>query len=110
MSKATVNRLPSADTEMQAELARLRAENAALKAKAEKKRTLTLKVSEARPADPKAGRKATKGGGVSLYGIRRFPLTFYREEWERILAIGDDILAFIKENEDKLTSKDDVEE
>ena len=72
--------------ELKAELARLKAENEALKAK--EKRGTYLKVSEK--------------GGVSLYGMRRFPITFYREEWERILGMADEILAFIGENESKL--------
>ena len=59
--------------EMQAELERLRAENEALKTQA--KRETRLKVSEK--------------GGVSLYGIRRFPVTFYREEWDTILGMAD---------------------
>jgi hypothetical protein len=37
-------------------------------------------------------------GGVSLYGLRRFPVTFYADEWERILGMSDEIRAFIGEN------------
>ena len=44
-------------------------------------------------------------GGVSLYGIRRFPVTFYQEEWDKILAMADEIRAFIAENESQLTKK-----
>src|SRR5260370_28969054 len=58
------------ESEMQAELERLRAENAQLKSK--EKGGLTLKVSE-------------KGGG-SLYGMGRFPVTPYKEQWLRILS------------------------
>jgi hypothetical protein len=58
------------ESEMQAELERLRAENAQLKSK--DKGGLTLKVSEK--------------GGVSLYGMGRFPVTLYKEQWLRILA------------------------
>jgi hypothetical protein len=72
--------------EMQAELERLRAENEALKTQA--KRETRLKVSEK--------------GGVSLYGIRRFPVTFYREEWDTILGMADEIRNFIRENDSSL--------
>ena len=75
--------------DLKAELERLRAENAALKAK--EKRGTYLRVSEK--------------GGVSLYGMRRFPITFYREEWERILAMADEIQGFIRENEAALKRK-----
>ena len=68
------------DEELRRELERLRAENEALKNQG--RRGLRLKVSEK--------------GGVSLYGIRRFPVTFYKEEWERILGMEQEIRAFIQ--------------
>ena len=74
-----------------AEVARLRAENEALRARAPQPRSMTLKVSEK--------------GAVSLYGMRRFPVTFYRQEWERILAHADQIKAFINEHSSSLTVK-----
>ena len=77
------------DDEMRAELERLRAENAALKESKEK--ALRLKVSEK--------------GGVSLYGIRRFPITFYADEWDTVLGMSDEIRAFIRENESSLKRK-----
>ncbi len=80
--------MPSED-EMRAELERLRAENEALKSKAG--RGLSLRVSEK--------------GGVSLYGLRRFPVTFYADEWEKILGMADEIRRFAKENEGKLKRK-----
>ncbi len=73
----------------QSELERLRAENAALRAKGE--RSTRLQVSAK--------------GGVSLYGLRRFPITLYMEEWERILGMADQIRAFIRENEAQLKRK-----
>jgi hypothetical protein len=78
------------ESEMKAELERLRAENATLK----KKDTvgLSLKVSEK--------------GAVSLYGMGRFPVTLYKEQWLRILASADVIEAFIAENDSKLKSKE----
>src|ERR1700751_964207 len=78
------------ESEMQAELERLRAENAQLKSK--DKGGLTLKVSEK--------------GGVSLYGMGRFPVTLYKEQWLRILASAPEIEAFIRENESKLKTKE----
>jgi hypothetical protein len=78
------------DTEMQAELERLRAENAELKNKF--KGGISLKVSEK--------------GAVSLYGMGRFPVTLYKEQWLRILASASQIEAFISENEGKLKTKE----
>jgi hypothetical protein len=78
------------DREMQAELERLRAENAQLKNK--DKGGITLKVSEK--------------GGVSLYGMGRFPVTLYKEQWLRILGNAPEIEAFIRDNESRLKSKE----
>lgn len=79
-----------ADDNVQEELERLRAENAALKARSD--RTVRLQVSAK--------------GGVSLYGLRRFPVTFYMEEWNRILDMADDIRGFIREHESELKKKE----
>ena len=49
--------------------------------------------------------KVSEKGGVSLYGIRRFPVTFYVEEWERILAMAEEIRAFIAEHRGELKRK-----
>jgi len=78
------------DQEMQAELERLRAENAQLKNK--DKGGVTLKVSEK--------------GAVSLYGMGRFPVTLYKEQWLRILGNASEIQAFIRDNEARLKSKE----
>jgi hypothetical protein len=78
------------DLEMQAELERLRAENAQLKNK--DKVGITLKVSEK--------------GAVSLYGMGRFPVTLYKEQWLRILGYASEIEAFIRDNESRLKSKE----
>jgi ABC-type enterochelin transport system substrate-binding protein len=78
------------EAEMQAELERLRAENAQLKNK--DKGGLTLKVSEK--------------GAVSLYGMGRFPVTLYKEQWLRVLASAPEIEAFIHENESRLKTKE----
>ena len=78
------------DEDVQAELARLRAENAALKNRTQ--RSVSLKVSEK--------------GGVSVYGLGRFPVTLYKEQWSRLLDMADDIRGFIRENEAKLKTKE----
>lgn len=79
----------SDEDDLRAELARVKAENEALKAK--EKRGIRLQVSQK--------------GAVSLYGIRRFPLTFYADEWETVLELGDQIRAFIAEHEAELKRK-----
>ena len=75
-----------------AELERLRAENARLKNTAS--RGLSIKVSEK--------------GGVSVYGLGRFPVTLYKEQWTKLLDLADDIRAFIRDNEQSLKVKDQV--
>jgi hypothetical protein len=78
------------DENMKAELERLREENAALK-----KGTasgLRLKVSEK--------------GALSVYGMGRFPVTLYKEQWLKLLNIADDIRAFIAANDSQLKAKD----
>jgi hypothetical protein len=77
------------DEELRAEVERLRAENDALKTK--RSRETRLQVSQK--------------GAVSLYGIRRFPITFYADEWDTVLEMGDQIRAFIRENEGELKRK-----
>ena len=86
----TVWPMPS-DEDLKAELDRLRAENERLKSR--DKRTTSLKISEK--------------GGVSLYGLGRFPVTLYKEQWAKVLDMADEIRAFIKENEEKLKTKSD---
>ena len=78
------------ELDMHAELERLRAENAQLKVK--EKGGLTLMVSEK--------------GGLSLYGMGRFPVTLYKEQWLRILASAPEIEAFIRENDSRLKTKE----
>ncbi len=77
------------DEDAQAELERLRAENTALRAKNRQETRLQVSAK----------------GGVSLYGLRRFPITFYMEEWDRILGMADEIRSFIRENEAQLKKK-----
>jgi hypothetical protein len=77
--------------DMKAELERLRAENASLK-KAPSRGTLSLKVSEK--------------GGLSLYGMGRFPVTLYKEQWIKLLGYSDEIKKFIEENDSRLKTKE----
>jgi hypothetical protein len=46
-------------------------------------------------------------GGVCVYGIGRFPVTLYREQWERLLGEADNIRAFIAANASVLKAKGD---
>ena len=78
--------------QMKDELERLRAENAALKQKKGTPGTLSMKVSEK--------------GALSIYGMGRFPVTLYKEQWLKLLAITEDIKKFIGENEDRLKTKE----
>lgn len=80
-----------APQDLQAELERLRAENEALKAKATGQRSVYLKVSDK--------------GAVSLYGLGRFPVTLYVEQWETVLGMAEEIRDFLKENASKLKRK-----
>jgi hypothetical protein len=45
-------------------------------------------------------------GGVSVYGLGRYPVTLYKEQWKKLLEMADDIRAFIRDNEKDLKSKD----
>jgi len=50
--------------------------------------------------------KVSEKGGVSVYGLGRFPVTLYMEQWTKLLDLADDIRSFIKENEGKLKKKE----
>jgi hypothetical protein len=77
------------EDDLKAEMARLKEENERLKAR--QTRAVSLKVSEK--------------GGVSVYGLGRFPVTLYKEQWMKLLDMADDIRAFLKENDSRLKSK-----
>ncbi len=77
------------EEELKAELERLRAENAALKSRTSG--NVSLKVSEK--------------GGVSVYGLGRFPVTLYKEQWSKLLDMADEIRAFMRANDSKLKAK-----
>jgi hypothetical protein len=78
------------EDDLKAELERLRNENAALKQGAAA--GVTMKVSEK--------------GALSIYGMGRFPVTLYKEQWLKLLAMSDDIRAFIVANEGQLKKKE----
>ena len=77
------------DEELKAELERLRSENATLKKGATA--GIRMKVSEK--------------GAVSIYGMGRFPVTLYKEQWLKLLDMSDEIRAFIAANEAKLKAR-----
>jgi hypothetical protein len=81
--------MPTED-ELKAELEKLKAENAALKARGAK--GVSMKVSEK--------------GGLSVYGLGRFPVTLYQEQWLKLLDMADDIRSFIREHEGQLKKKE----
>jgi hypothetical protein len=83
--------MSSNDTDdLRDELERLRAENERLKKGASK--GTSLRVSEK--------------GGVSVYGLGRFPVTLYKEQWKKLLDMADEIRNFIKDNDSQLKSKE----
>ena len=81
--------MSESDDSLRSEVERLRVENESLKRRSE--RGLSLKV----------GQK----GGLSVYGLGRFPVTLYKEQWLRLLDLADDIRAFIREHEAELKTK-----
>ncbi len=84
-------------TTLEQRLAFLEKRNAELEAKAKeaaKPRTLSLKVGQS--------------GGASLYGMGRFPVTLYKEQWRKLLAHKDQIEAFLTENDSMLKAKGDA--
>ena len=74
-------------------LARLEAENKALREQIEQRKTgqLRLKISEK--------------GGLSVYGLGRFPVTLYKEQWTRLLDYGEEIRKFLQANDQQLKAK-----
>ena len=81
-----------AEETVEQKLARLEAENRALKEQVQRKPgQLSLKVSEK--------------GGLSIYGLGRFPVTLYKEQWVRLLDYADEIKAFLKANDQQLKAK-----
>jgi hypothetical protein len=75
---------------LKAELEQVRKENAARRK--EFASGIRLKVSEK--------------GAVSVYGLRRSPVTLYKEQWLKLLDRSSDIRAFIAANKGQLKGKD----
>jgi len=74
-------------------MARLEVENARLREQVEQRKPgqLRLKVSEK--------------GGLSVYGLGRFPVTLYKEQWLKLLGYADEIRSFLQENDAQLKAK-----
>ena len=79
-----------ADADLRAELERLRAENEALK----------------KPVRGQISVKVSEKGAVSVYGLGRFPVTLYKEQWEKLLSAAEQIKAFINDNDHLLKKKE----
>lgn len=79
------------DEDLKVELERLKAENAALKQRG-RTGSAFLKVSEK--------------GALSVYGLGRFPVTLYKEQWEKLLGMADDIKTFLAEHDGELKKKE----
>ncbi|HLH37893.1 MAG TPA: hypothetical protein VKX39_01995 [Bryobacteraceae bacterium] len=80
--------MPS-EAELQAEIERLRAENEKLK----------------KPSRGQTSLRVSEKGALSVYGLGRFPVTLYREQWEKLLGMAEEIRAFIRENDAALKKK-----
>ena len=80
----------ASEEDLKTEIERLRAENEALKKPT--RGQMSLKVSEK--------------GGLSVYGLGRFPVTLYKEQWIRLLAMSDEIRNFIRDNDSTLKTKE----
>jgi hypothetical protein len=79
------------DAKLKEELERLKAENEQLKAKRKINSEISFKVSQK--------------GALSVYGLGRFPVTLYKEQWERLLAKVDQLQEFMKDHESELKTK-----
>jgi hypothetical protein len=78
------------DPDLKAELERLRRENGALK----------------RTASSGVRMKVSEKGAVSVYGMGRFPVTLYKEQWMKLLDMATEIRAFIAANDSQLKAKE----
>ena len=82
-----------ADETTEQKLARLEAENKALREQ----------VAERRPGQLRL--KVSEKGALSIYGLGRFPVTLYKEQWVRLLEHADEIQTFLKEHNELLKTK-----
>jgi hypothetical protein len=81
----------ASEQDLQAEIERLRAENENLK-KPVQRGQISMKVSEK--------------GALSVYGLGRFPVTLYREQWDKLLGVSDQIRDFIQSHDSELKKKE----
>jgi hypothetical protein len=79
----------ASEDDLKAEIERLRAENEKLK----------------KPSRGQTSLKVSEKGALSVYGLGRFPVTLYREQWEKLLGMSDEIHNFIQENDAALKKK-----
>jgi hypothetical protein len=79
-----------ADEDLLAQIEALKADNERLKQK--KNTSISMKVSEK--------------GAVSVYGLGRFPVTLYQEQWTKLLSLSDEIQQFIGDNKTQLKVKE----
>jgi hypothetical protein len=82
----------ASEEELRSEIERLRAENEALR----------------KPARGQTHLKVSEKGALSVYGMGRFPVTLYREQWEKLLSMADEIRNFIRENDHSLKKKESI--
>jgi len=78
------------EEELRAEIEKLRSENEKLK----------------KPGRGQVSMRVSEKGGLSVYGLGRFPVTLYREQWEKLLSMSDEIKTFIEENNSTLKKKE----
>jgi hypothetical protein len=82
----------ASEEDLKAEIERLRSENEKLK----------------KPSRGQTSLKVSEKGGLSVYGLGRFPVTLYREQWEKLLGMADEIRSFIQDNDEALKKKTPV--
>jgi hypothetical protein len=92
MTKTTKRILPDLKTQRDNELKALRAELETAKQLLKKTERSAIKIG--------------KAGGVSVYGLGRFPVTLYKSQWDKLLGMVPEIKKFIKDNESKLAVKE----
>ncbi|HEY6345747.1 MAG TPA: hypothetical protein VIY49_30005 [Bryobacteraceae bacterium] len=80
----------ASEEELKAEIEKLRAENEMLR----------------KPARGQISLRVSPKGALSVYGLGRFPVTLYREQWEKLLELADEIRSFIRENDGTLKKKE----
>jgi len=75
-------------------LARLEAENKVLREQVDQRKSSQLRL------------KVSEKGALSVYGLGRFPVTLYKEQWRRLLDISDEMKTFLKDNDHLLKGKE----